>query len=105
MQINPQDPLLDAPKTERDLWMEVGKVTSGYPAEIVMSIGINIVIDTIRQLRPTQKTALDAFDEVMGRVRSRLAEHYGNNGVRKNIFPFDQIIKGEFVDFSKDRKW
>jgi hypothetical protein len=94
---NPKDPLRDNPNAQRELFERFSSAANGFPADHVVAAALNI-LNAIRQAQPSRSKALDAFDELAARTRAVLAEHYGANGERRNIFPFHQVIKPEKFD-------
>jgi len=54
----------------------------------------------LRQRNATRDLAEQDFNEMFGRLKSILAEHYnGPGGSRRSVFPFKQTIHPPFVSF------
>ena len=97
---NPNDPLHgSAPDDSVELFRIMGKLAAGRPAEAVFNASSNLLINAIRQSAPDWRRAESLFDEIFGRSKQLLKNHYDMQGRRKGIFPFDQVIRPElFVD-------
>lgn len=91
---NPKDPLnKTGPEAERVLFSEMGKLSSGFPNEVVIRASANMILNALRQAHPHRSGAEKAYDELSARVKHVLLEqHYDNLGKRRNIFPYDQHI-------------
>lgn len=97
------DPLTKGPESSRVLQQRMGKASSGFSYDAVVSAAANILINVIRQKHSKKKGALDELDQVQAAVRKAVDEHYQLNGSRKSLFPFDQIISVPHLDFKKSK--
>lgn len=102
---NPRDPLhKSASLVGLDLFREMGRIASGKPADEVISAACNLLINALRQAHPDWMRAEKSFDEAFGRTKQLLKDHYDNNGRKKGIFPFDQVVSAPLhVDIEKFR--
>ena len=97
---NPADPLHKAgPPSGRELFKRFGSVADGFPHDAVLDAAVNLIINTLRQSHATWADAERAYDELFGRTKTILRDHYDPLGKRRNVFPFDQFINMDHVDF------
>ncbi len=106
---NPNDPLRNtAPDVSLELFRALGKIVAGKPTEAVLNAASNLLINAIRQSAGNWHAAEIAFDEVFGRSKQVLKNHYDALGRKRGIFPFDQVIRPELFmddeDFHRGRK-
>lgn len=94
MSSNPKDPLLKTgPEADRELFQAFSSASDGYPVEAAINAATNVLINAVRQSRPTREQAERAIDELIGRAKAILLDqHYDSTGRRKGIFPYDQTI-------------
>lgn len=96
---NPKDPLIKAgPPQGRELFNRFGMVADGFSHEQVIDAAINLIVNSVRQGNSNWSSAERAFDELFGRSKTILRDHFDANGKRRNIFPFDQFIAMEHFD-------
>ncbi len=62
---------------------------------------VNILVNAIRQSQPTRGQAEARFDELFGRTKQVLLDHYDALGRKRGIFPYDQVVEMPHVDFRK----
>lgn len=87
-----QDPLWNAPGQE--LFDQVSKVCSGFSADTVAMVGLNLLVNAVRQNRAWRSDAKALYDEFVDKGRHvLLQQHYDGTGRRRNIFPFHQVIE------------
>lgn len=91
---NRSDPLLKSSSEQQlELFKKLTKECSGQSAEAVIGAAINLLINAVRQAYPNLREAGARYDEVAGRGRQSLTEHYdGVTGKRRGIFAHDQVI-------------
>lgn len=97
---NPNDPLHgSAPDDSIDLFRMMGKLAAGRPVEAIFNASSNLLINAIRQNAVDWRRAESLFDEIFGRSKQLLKNHYDIQGRKKGVFPYNQIIRPEtFVD-------
>lgn len=102
---NPKDPLLKTgPEAGRVLFEQFNRIAaSGFQNKDVIDAATNILVNMIRQTYDNAPHAERAFDELYGRTKALLMNHYDPvTRKRRNIFPFTQHIHAmRIVD--KDR--
>jgi hypothetical protein len=101
---NPNDPLRASPDVSVELFRTLGKMVSGKPTEAVINAASNLLINAIRQSSADWRTAEAAFDELFGRSKQVLKNHYDTLGRKRGIFPFDQVIRPELFDDTDFRR-
>jgi predicted ATPase len=94
-----KDPL-DTQGAERELFESIAKLVVGRPNLVVQSVGMNLIVNAIRQTVAKRSDAEAMFDELFGRGKSVLLDvHYDSvTGNRRSVFPFTQVIKAPFHD-------
>ncbi len=94
MQHNAQDPLRKSgPQLARDLFEKCAHAADNHSAETVIDAAGNLMINAIRQTFPSRSQAEREFNELAGKFKQMLLDHYDSvTGKRKNIFPFTQFI-------------
>ena len=94
---NPQDPMLKSgPEAERKLFEALARCATTFqlPRKIVAGAAANVIVGAIRQEISTRKEAEEYFDEVFGRTKALLLQHYDSvTGKRRNVFPFTQTVE------------
>lgn len=96
---NPKDPLHKlSPTAGRELFRALGKACNGFDRNSVLDAAYNLLLSTIRQNNATWHSAEGQYDEMMGRVKTMLRDHYDANGRRRNVFPFDQVVLMDHFD-------
>lgn len=91
--MNSKDPLNRSHVNQRELFDKFVRTAGGFTTEHVVGAAINLVVNALRQAHPTQRGALQSFDELAAKTRALLADHYDGTGSRQNIFPFHQIVE------------
>ena len=96
---NGKDPLTDtSPEAGRVLFDRLNKQCREFPLEAVVNAASNVLLNVIRQRNDTREKAETDFNEMFGRLKSILMQHYdGPSGKRRSIFPFHQTIYPPFV--------
>ncbi len=96
---NPKDPLHQAgPPQGRELFRRFGQVANGFSHEQVIDAAFNLIVNAIRQGHPGWNKAQARYDELFGRGKTILREHFDAAGRRRNVFPFDQFVQMEHFD-------
>lgn len=97
---NPNDPLQSsAPDVSLELFRMMGKLAAGRPVEAIVNAASNLLINAVRQNAVDWRRAEVIFDEVYGRSKQLLKNHYDTQGRKKGIFPYDQVIRPDhYVD-------
>ena len=93
------DPL-EVRGAERALFEQVWRMMLGQERSTVCEIGLNLIVNVIRQSVGKRRDAEALFDELFGRAKSKLLdEHYDPvTGLRRSVFPFTQVIQAPFHD-------
>jgi hypothetical protein len=78
----------------------MSQASSGFAMDDVIGAAANILINAIRQSQPTQAKAEIRFDELFGRSKQALVDHYDSLGRKRGIFPYDQVIEVPKFDLS-----
>src|SRR5262245_64245899 len=94
-----KDPL-DTEGAERELFDAIAKLLVGRPNHVVQSVGMNLIVNSIRQSTGTRVKAEATFDELFGRGKTVLLDvHYDPvTGNRRSVFPFTQVVQMPFND-------
>jgi len=94
-----KDPL-DIVGNERELFDAIAKLVVGKPNHVVWCVGMNLIVNAIRQSTGTRALAEAQFNELFGQGKSVLLDqHYDPvTGHRRSVFPFTQVIKPPFHD-------
>lgn len=96
---NPQDPLHNTPEEAKNLFRKLSEMCDGHSADAVIGAAMNLVINALRTAHPKRAGASAAFDEVSAKAQNALLDqHYDAMGNRRNIFPFEQVMKVEFFN-------
>jgi hypothetical protein len=94
MNMNPNDPLLKSgPERQRALFDAFKTTADKCSVEDVAGAAVNLIINAVRQAHSNRTQAEAHFNELFGRAKSLLLEHYDANGKRRNVFPFTQVIE------------
>lgn len=97
-----KDPMLLAtPDNGRELFKRLAQVCNGFSQDDVVTAAANLLINAIRQQHPTRGKAEAAFNELFGRSKQVLVDHYDMGGRKKGIFPYDQVITPAFFNARK----
>ena len=88
-----RDPMLKAtPTNERELFELLSGAAAGASSAQVINAAANLIINALRQANPSREAAERAFDEIFGRAKQILSDHYDSVGRKRGVFPFDQTI-------------
>lgn len=99
-----KDPMqLVTPPNGRELFERYSKVSNGFPINLIITAAVNLLLNAIRQSHPTREGAEQAFDELFGKSKATLMNHYDSFGRKKGIFPYNQVIRPDF--FSERNKF
>jgi hypothetical protein len=98
---NKIDPLTDTSgESGKVLFDRLNKQCKDFPLEAVVNGSSNVLLNVIRQRNATRDAAEKDFNEMFGRLKAILMEHYnGPDGKRRSVFPFHQTISPPFLDF------
>lgn len=89
----PKDPLPKAASDNgRVLFEKMAQVASGFSQEDVSNAAGNLLVNAIRQTCSTPQQADLAFDGLVARLKGLLLDQHYQNGRRRNVFPFHQVI-------------
>jgi hypothetical protein len=101
---NPNDPMLKSgPAKQKALFDAMVNTCHGQSSDVVAGAAVNLLINAIRQAEPNRAMAERAIDEMFGRAKSLLFEHYDSvTGKRRSVFPFTQVIEMPHL-IDKDR--
>lgn len=103
--MNEKDPLLKASADNtRELFTRFAQQSHGFATEDVIGAAINLLVNSIRQTYSTREKAEKHYDELMGRTKSILLDHYDHVGRKNGVFPFTQTINATMVDM-RPKKW
>jgi hypothetical protein len=98
--MNPNDPLAKVPQGAYVLFNQLTEKCDCFTANEVVAASANLLLNALRQANPKKANALKAFDELMGKTKQVLSDHYNEfSGERRNIFPFDQVVSMELAKF------
>lgn len=93
--LNTNDPLTKpqaAPDGGRELFSRMSHTCGGFSHDDVTSAAANILINSLRQQCGSRQKAEVEFNELFGRLKSALLQHYDGAGNRRSVFPFDQTV-------------
>lgn len=91
-----KDPMLLAtPDNQRELFRRMSRAADGFSTEDVIGAAVNVLLNAIRQSQPTRTKAERRFDELFGRSKAVLLDHYDTLGRKRGIFPYDQVIEAQ----------
>jgi hypothetical protein len=93
-----KDPL-QTEGAERELFKAVTALCNDKPQELIWSVWINVLVNSIRQRVPYRKDAEAKVNELFGLTKKLLLDiHYDSvTGQRRSVFPFTQVIEAPFV--------
>ncbi len=98
MTLNGKDPLMNAhAPAGQTLFKAISSTASGFPAEDVVNAAVNLMINAIRQQCATRADAGRVFDDMFGRSKQILMNHYDSVGRLRGVFPYDQTIHTELL--------
>jgi uncharacterized protein (DUF1697 family) len=88
-----KDPIaLSSSDQERELFTRFSREANGFSKDAVVGAAVNLLLNAMRQSCQTRNKAEAAFDDLFGRAKSILVDHYGSLGRKRGIFPYDQTI-------------
>lgn len=92
--LNHKDPLRVAtPNNAQELFDRfVREASAGFQRSDVVLAAANLLINALRQEHATQMAAERAFDEIFGKMKTVLVNHYDSLGRKRGIFPYDQHL-------------
>jgi len=94
-----KDPMLVAtPDNAKELFIRMSQVANGFSTDDVIGAAVNMLINGIRQGQPTRAKAEAAIDEIFGKTKAILVNHYDQLGRKRGIFPFDQEVNGKLFN-------
>ena len=91
--------VISTPDKQRQLFDRMSRSADGFSAEDAIGAAANILINAIRQSQTTRAAAEKRFDELFGRSKQVLVDHYDVLGRKRGIFPYDQEILMPKLDF------
>jgi hypothetical protein len=95
----PSDPIAN-PGTEssRALFEQFVSAANGRSIEDVLSASINMIANCLRQNYGLRSEVEGRIDELFGRAKEILLEHYDPvTGRRRSVVPFDQVVRPHLV--------
>jgi len=96
---NNADPLKDCDETRRELFGRFSKASNGFSQRDVIYAAVNLILNAVRQSCVKQKDAEAMLDEMMAHAkRTLLDQHYFPSGMRRNVYPFHQVIAPPTID-------
>lgn len=99
---NPKDPLRSAmPEPGRVLMQSFARAAAGFPRDAVVDAAVNLLVNALRQEHGTRAAVERAFDELSGKAKQMLLDHYDSLGRKRGIFAFDQVISVQLFDVRK----
>jgi hypothetical protein len=83
-----------------ELFNRVLALVDGFSYDAVVYVGVNLIVNAIRQLSPNARDAEATFDRIAARAKGILLdEHYEKvSGKRKTIFAHSQNLDVPFID-------
>jgi len=96
---NPKDILFKtSPERVAHLTHEFGQVGHGFSTQDVINASAATLITCMRQTYKTRAEAEAQFNEIYGRMKQILVDHYDGTLNRKaGLFPFNQEIKPDII--------
>ncbi len=92
-----KDPIRQGPMADQDLFRKMSSACNGFDTQAAVAASGNVLLNALRQQHAKRPEAERAFDELFGRLKAILMEHYdGPSGRRRNVFPFNQTIDVPF---------
>ncbi len=100
--INPRDPLITrTPDAGLDLLrLLINTIEQNGPWQYyhINNAAANLLVRMMRVEHPTRAAAEKAFDEIAGRAKQLLLDHYDGGGRKPGQFPFPQLITMDRLD-------
>lgn len=92
------DPLTQSEEAGKVLFDRMNVASRDFPLEAVINAASNVLLNVLRQRNPTRDQAERDFNDMFGKLKAILMEHYnGPNGARRSVFPFHQTISPSLV--------
>ena len=97
---NPKDPLnKSGPEAGRELFRAFAREANGFPREAALDAAVNIILNVIRQSNDKAGEAEAQFNELFGKTKSLLLDHYDSLGRKRGIFPYTQHVNVPLLNF------
>lgn len=89
---------------EKELFEEVWKLMIGQSRQAAFNVGMNLVVNVLRQYADDRKTAEAIFDEAMSSARTMLLSvHYDpTTGKRRQVHMFTHMVQAPFHQNEND---
>lgn len=95
-----RDNLKEGSAEGKALFEAFGHLAEGHTPDNVISAGMNLVLNAIRQSTARRHEAIAKMAELHGRSMEALMEHYDPvTNRRRSVVPFDQVISASHVSF------
>lgn len=95
---NPKDPLPKlAPAYTSELLHRFSQAAHNFGMKDVIDAAGSVIITALRQRFATRQEAEAAFDEIHGRMKQALVDHYDGASRRVGTFPYDQHLYPQLV--------
>ncbi len=92
-----KDPIRQGPMADQELFRKMSSACNGFDTQAAVAASGNVLLNALRQQHAKRPEAEKAFDELFGRLKAILMEHYdGPSGRRRNVFPHNQVIEVPF---------
>ena len=104
---NPKDPLLrSSSEYQKILFKKFSEAANGFQVEDAIGAALNVLINALRQTYDSRQKAEIRCNELLGKTKQVLLDHYDGTGRRKQgVFPFDQTLQVDVhVDTDKFMK-
>jgi hypothetical protein len=93
-----KDPLNNGGSDNRRvLFQKFCSQADGFQREDVITAAANVLMNAIRQDERSRQSAEKAFDELFGRMKAVLLDHYESGGRKKGVFPFHQTLHASLL--------
>jgi hypothetical protein len=103
--LQPKDPLRNVPDAQRELFTRLSNACEGFTAQDVVGAAGNLILNAMRQQFSTRDKAEISFNEIFGKVKQLLMNHYDVTGRKRGIFPYDQVIDVPHFNFKDKAKF
>jgi hypothetical protein len=91
--MNSKDPLIAAtPDSGLELYKRFGNQAHGFPQEAVLNAAVNLIVNVLRQKHPQRDKAEAEYNELMGKTKGVLLNHYDALGRKRGIFAYNQNL-------------
>jgi len=102
--MNSVDILHKTVAAQRELFTLFTRAANGFSTDDAIGAAVNIVINALRQSCTTRQEAEIAFDELFGKSKSTLMNHYDSLGRKRGVFPYNQTIEVAHFDARVTKK-